>query len=190
MGRPKYSNRSTVDECKPFTSKFLKEHHYYVGGPRRGVAAWKSNGNPVGNVGFVVSTVENSAYVRFQYTLSPSKGRKTDFDYKVMLDSTPCFFGGHRWWFICPGVAGRSCNRRVGVLHLKGPYFGCRHCHNLTYTSCKESDKRISALRKDEELLLSYFNSTDLSKKLLAMKAERKGPMDLKKSLKNKNPYL
>jgi pyruvate-formate lyase-activating enzyme len=27
-------------------------------------------------------------------------------------------------------------------------YFGCRHCHNLTYQSCKEHDKRVDALAK------------------------------------------
>jgi hypothetical protein len=31
----------------------------------------------------------------------------------------------------------------VGELHLPphGRYFGCRHCHDLTYTSCQESRK-------------------------------------------------
>jgi hypothetical protein len=43
---------------------------------------------------------------------------------------------------VCPlRVDGRSCGRRVGKLYLPpaGGYFGCRHCHDLTYTSCQES---------------------------------------------------
>jgi hypothetical protein len=56
-----------------------------------------------------------------------------------------------RWWFVCPLVVnGRPCNRRVGKLYLPGAsrYFGCRHCYDLTYTSCQEHDKRVDRLRK------------------------------------------
>jgi len=37
----------------------------------------------------------------------------------------------------------------VGKLHLPGRarYFGCRHCHDLTYTSCQESRKRDAFYR-------------------------------------------
>jgi len=46
-----------------------------------------------------------------------------------------------RYWFICPlSVNGVYCGRRVGTLYLAsgGPYFGCRHCYNLTYESRNE----------------------------------------------------
>jgi hypothetical protein len=33
----------------------------------------------------------------------------------------------------------------VRKLYLSGKYFGCRHCHNLTYRSCQESDSRVYA---------------------------------------------
>jgi len=52
--------------------------------------------------------------------------------------------GKLRWWFICPLVVNeRPCGRRVRKLYLPGGgrYFGCRHCYNLTYTSCQESHK-------------------------------------------------
>jgi hypothetical protein len=29
----------------------------------------------------------------------------------------------------------------VAKLYLPRRYFGCRHCHGLTYTSCQESHK-------------------------------------------------
>jgi hypothetical protein len=32
----------------------------------------------------------------------------------------------------------------VAVLYGAGKYFACRHCYDLTYTSCQESDKRVS----------------------------------------------
>jgi len=58
---------------------------------------------------------------------------------EVHLDWTPCNYGGLRPWFSC-----MNCGRMVAVLYLGGKYFACRHCYNLTYTSCQESDSRFS----------------------------------------------
>jgi hypothetical protein len=33
----------------------------------------------------------------------------------------------------------------VRKLYLAGRYFGCRHCHDLTYASTQQSDKRVYA---------------------------------------------
>jgi hypothetical protein len=71
-------------------------------------------------------------------------------DYRVSLSATQPRFGGLRWWFLCPLIVkGRPCNRRVGKLYLppRAHYFGCRHCHELTYRSCQESRKYDSLYR-------------------------------------------
>ena len=110
----------------------------------------------------MVSTVEGDEYIRFQYTQTDKcTGEKTDLDYKVALTWTPCYFGGRRWWFICPLVINRcECGRRVGALYLDGgKYFGCRHCYNLTYESSKESHKfdrlfwRLGISKKQAKIL-------------------------------------
>ena len=63
-------------------------------------------------------------------------------DYRVRLVTTTPTYGGLRWWFICPLVInGVECNRRVRKLYLYGRYFGCRHCHNLTYRSSQEAHR-------------------------------------------------
>jgi hypothetical protein len=124
--------------------KFLNEHHYFDDGVRWGGMRWTRHGEETGNISFTVSTVEGDEYIRFRYTQTDRhSGEKSDLDYKARLDSTPCNLGGRRWWFICPLVVnGRACNRRVGVLYVAGgTYFGCRHCHDLTYESSKESHK-------------------------------------------------
>jgi len=56
----------------------------------------------------------------------------------IPLQKTFLCSGGHRWWFTCPIT---DCGRRVGVLYLPpgGDFFGCRHCHDLTYRSSQES---------------------------------------------------
>ena len=46
---------------------------------------------------------------------------------KIPLCTTPCFFGGWRYWFEC------SCRRRVGILYLLNRRFYCRACGNLAY---------------------------------------------------------
>jgi hypothetical protein len=124
--------------------QFLNKHRYFDGGVRCGVCNWSRNGEQTGTIGFMVSTLEGDEYVNFQYTNTDrNTDEKTELDYKVKIVSTPCNYGGRRWWFICPlAVNGYICNRRVGVLYLaSGKYFGCRHCYNLTYESCRESHK-------------------------------------------------
>lgn len=144
MGRSSYSDRLTTNECKSLSVKFLNQHHYFDGGVRWGGCSWNRSGEKTGNIGFAVSTTPEDEYIRFQYTQTNHyTGEKSEMDYKARITSTLCNLGGQRWWFICPLVVnGRACNRRVGVLYLgNGKYFGCRHCHNLTYESSKESHK-------------------------------------------------
>ena len=148
MGRWSYSDRQTVEDCKSLSTMFLNKHCYFDGGVRWGGCKWSPNGKYTESIGFTVSTIEGEEYIRFQYTQTDRHTNdKTDLDYKVRLTWTPCHFGGRRWWFICPLVVnGQACNKRVGVLYFSsGKYFGCRHCNNLTYESCKESHKNHCA---------------------------------------------
>jgi hypothetical protein len=61
-------------------------------------------------------------------------------EYSVFLMTSKLASGGVRWWFQCPL---KGCGRRVGKLYLPpgASYYGCRHCHNLTYQSCRDSHK-------------------------------------------------
>jgi len=89
------------------------------------------------------------ARVRLSYSwIWTATGRHESAACTVWLTTTRPHFGGLRWWFCCPlRVEGRPCGRRVGKLYLPpgGRYFGCRHCHGLTYTSCQDS-RRFDAL--------------------------------------------
>jgi hypothetical protein len=78
------------------------------------------------------------------------KSANAKLDYTVRLVTTGCHLGGVRWWFICPLSRNEvTCGRRVRKLYLHGKYFGCRRCHDLSYTSCQESDSRVyAALRQ------------------------------------------
>jgi hypothetical protein len=92
-----------------------------------------------------VNTLGWPAWVRLSYTLTASG---EEIDYRVPLTATRPRFGGLRWWFACPLiVGGRPCGRRSGKLYLRGRYFGCRRCHDLTYTSCRESHTYDGVIR-------------------------------------------
>jgi len=55
--------------------------------------------------------------------------------------------GGTRPWFLCPAS---GCERRVAILY-GGTVFACRHCHQLTYPSQRES-KVDRATRRAEKI--------------------------------------
>jgi len=110
--------------------------------------------------------------VRLSYANPEAKGEQKELKYDVRLTTTRPRFGGLRWWFLCPLLSdGRPCGRRVGKLYLppRGRYFGCRQCHNLTYKSCQEHDKRVDFLRKNPAALealgakLEHASVTQLS---------------------------
>jgi hypothetical protein len=93
------------------------------------------------DITYEVNTIEVAPWVRLHYSF---KATGDALDYKVRLATTRPQFGGIRWWFICPLIVnGVPCGRRVGKLYLapRARHFGCRHCHELTYTSCQESHK-------------------------------------------------
>jgi len=87
---------------------------------------------------------ENRPILTLKYEVD-QEGKRKRIREPVPLQATQPYFGGDRWWFTCPLVVdGQPCQRRVGKLYIPpgGTYFGCRHCHDLTYRSCQESHKR------------------------------------------------
>lgn len=94
-----------------------------------------------------------------EITYSPAE--HTERTQRVRLTQSPCYFGGNRWWLLCP-----SCNRRVFKLYLIEQYW-CRHCHNLTYRSRKRNKRSptypvIQELNRQDQLekLLKHFRTT------------------------------
>src|SRR5262249_61760480 len=88
--------------------------------------------------------------LRLSYSFTRSGSAPEPLDYDIDLATTRPRFGGLRWWFLCPG-----CDGRVGKLYLPPGerLFSCRKCHDLTYTSCQQHDRRVDALRRNPEQL-------------------------------------
>jgi len=141
MGRYYFDAKTTVEQATQLSIFKLKEfgllegYHFTTLTWTRRLSGKKSS------VGLVVD-VTGEPYIKVNYTITDrSTGEKTDYDYKISLTTTPCHFGGVRYWFICPlSVNGVYCGRRTGTLYLAsgGNYFGCRHCYNLSYESRNE----------------------------------------------------
>jgi hypothetical protein len=95
--------------------------------------------------------------LRLAYSVRGHDGEWRLLDYSVEIVSTPCHFGGLRYWFTCPlGVNSRLCGRRCRCLYLPygSEYFGCRECHRLTYQSRRmHRDKIWDAYGKHREYM-------------------------------------
>jgi hypothetical protein len=128
-----------------------------------------------GAMGFIIEPRENDGFIfRVSYTITRREGDKQDFDYPLELQTTRPHYGGRRWWFTCPLVVnGLPCYRRVSKLYLPpgAKYLGCRHCYDLTYRSCQESDKRINRLVRNPMALMAAAQSPGLKSALLVLKA-------------------
>jgi hypothetical protein len=135
--------------------------------------SWSQNGKKVASILVFVERLRGHLAIRLSYTVTIG-GEKVDRNYPVLMSTTPSNLpsnAGWRWWFVCPlTVNGQSCFRRVGVLYSHSGWFGCRHCHNLTYRSCKESDSRVSRLASGL-LDLNQLRDGNFSDMLLALKA-------------------
>jgi len=126
-----------ADGLKKIDIPFLKKQGYLKNSWASGTMTWSRNGTTTGSVGIQSVIRDDEKYIRIYYTQTDhSTGQKTDFDYQIPLVTTPCYFGGFRYWFQCPWYAnGVHCQKRVGVLYLGDKYFACRHCYLLTYES-------------------------------------------------------
>lgn len=151
-------SKNKTDDTKKISTSFLKKHGYFHGW-RAGTITWTRSGRwgeSESSVGIVISTLEGDNYLHITYTQTDrDTNEKRDFDYKIPLTTTPCRYGGKRYWFVCPWHKnGVYCGKRVGKLYMGGDYFACRHCYELTYDSRNLSGwaKRFGSVVSEPEL--------------------------------------
>jgi hypothetical protein len=167
--------KQEAEQSNSLSIFWLKKNGYLPigGGWRSGGIKWthKWSGNE-SSIGFTVMTDEQDNwnednYVRLQYArTNPQTGEKENMDYKVPLTSTPCNYGGVRYWFVCPLYKnGQYCGRRVGVIYSIGKWFGCRHCGEIAYRAQFEGGNfRAGSItepqveRAREEVRRKYYN--------------------------------
>jgi hypothetical protein len=164
-----HSKKDTVDSSRMLSIFDFKREGLLNPDQRcTGIWTWRNavTNEKSASMGFEINTLNKPAWVRVHYTITRWSGEKQDYDYKILLPTTPCNFGGVRYWFMCPLlINGRFCRRRVGKLYLPpgGQYYGCRHCYDLTYESSQENDKRVNALKKlGSRVILEGMNNGEI----------------------------
>jgi hypothetical protein len=91
---------------------------------------WTRNGE---QTGFITIRPEDDR-LNLMYRSRSAGEDWVDYEYPVLLERTPCRYGGERVWFRCPA---RGCGRRVAILY-GGAIFACRRCRDLAYPSQRE----------------------------------------------------
>ncbi len=166
-----FMSKNEADDARKITTSFLKKHGYFKYGWRSGTITWTQSGFGGEHKSSVSiqTSIGDEGYLRIYYTQTDrDTDEKKDFDYKIPLTTTPCRYGGKRFWFTCPWYkSGKYCGRRVGTLYKDGDYFACRHCYDLTYSS-KKTNRRYN--------LFPLFNVLTLQKKMEDLEETIKRP--------------
>lgn len=150
MGRTYWSSKTESDYLLKLNIYWLRKNDYFSSPcVKSGTITWttRSTGHQ-NNISIEVNTIKENKYIKLIYTQTDrDTEEKKDFDYQMSITTTPCHFGGHRYWFECGLLAkGRYCGRRVATLYKNGDYFGCRHCHNLSYSSRNVNHRNVYSL--------------------------------------------
>ncbi len=93
---------------------------------------WRRDGEQVGSIGLHIDVGRS---VRFDFTQT-RQGEPRQVSVTAWLDSTPCTYGGSRWWWRCP-----SCSRRCARLFIVTGGLGCLRCLRMSHLS-----QRLSAI--------------------------------------------
>ena len=123
-----------------------------------GTSRWLRNEQVVSSLEFQFELSADGLVMTLHYSV---QGEAVRLPIMIQKSVTP--FGGARHWFTCPlRRNGIACLRRCHKLYAApgSKYFGCRHCMNLTYQSCRESHQfermfgQLSKLGMEQELAL------------------------------------
>ncbi|HQU43783.1 MAG TPA: hypothetical protein PK867_13285 [Pirellulales bacterium] len=135
-----HDKKTTIEDCHALDLGVLERDGAFAPW-RSGRYRWLVGERETGSIGYRVEQRHGGQHwLVLDYVWGEAKERVV---IPVALETTRPHFGGVRWWGRCPlAVNGVACNRRARKLYLRGRYFGCRHCHNLTYKSCQESHQR------------------------------------------------
>jgi hypothetical protein len=165
----RWNKRGTVNDGLSLDINQLGRDGLIVQDYAAGSLRWQNTytGEETASIGFILEPLgEDGLTMRLHYTRTGRNGEKDNLTYSIVLQTNRPHYGGRRYWFTCPlTVNGWPCRRRVGKLYLPpgGKYFGFRHCYNLTYKSCQESDKRINFYGKNPAAMKAAMDGDRLS---------------------------
>jgi hypothetical protein len=170
MGRQKWTNRLTVEECPIL----LCMNAFYRGGlfdvppgsPMMvtwpGIEGW----SPTTRMECYLAH-SGSSGLRI---VIPDQLARPGFSFEaqsIRLTRTRPHLGGERYWFLC------DCARRAGRIYLPPGQriFRCRRCYYLTYRSAQTHDQREYDLARDMSQWSATLHSEKVGQRLMAIGA-------------------
>lgn len=133
--------RSTTDDLRRFSVHQIARHGLKVAGARF-IWRWPRDGEPVASIGARVKGDAESAELLLEYKLNGEPIAQ-----RIRLLSSPCQFGGARWFGICP-----STGRRVAHLYIGPSGALSRHAYRLAFDSSRECAVDRSLRRRNKAL--------------------------------------
>lgn len=109
------------------------------------------NDSPTGTMGYSAYYDDSRLYkINLSYTMVDSGVTRNQ---DINVTTLPCYYGGYRYYFICP-----DCLNICLKIYLDNTYLKCRKCHHLTY----ESNNRSHKIRDMNKIfsLLDIYGST------------------------------
>ncbi len=152
----RWDKQSTFEEQLTVNIHYLKKQGWL----RNGISLtlrWTCGEEESGSVGYRCL----GDRVVFNFSVSSYGDDPEHYEKTVWLTHTPCNYGGTRPWFSCP-----HCQRRIGVLVIRGEYVVCRDCAKVRYACQQESkiDRASRRIRKIQKRLGNddWYNVLDL----------------------------
>jgi len=129
-----------VEDCLALdTTSFRK--NWRVNQPdTRGTLSWQDgNRQTQSSASYSLTRGAGQATLKLLYFSTPPRTEM------INLVPTRPYYGGKRWWFICPACGGRA---RKLFLPPGGSSFRCRPCYGLTYRSSVERKTTWETIRR------------------------------------------
>jgi hypothetical protein len=150
-GSGRQSDLPSTSEAKRVDIRYIRKQGWLYSGAR-GSLSWTRGGEASGNVAY---RIQGDTFT-LDYKVREYEDQWEQVVLDVALLTTPCRYGGHRYYFQCPN---QHCRRRCEVLYSVGKYFLCRKCCGYLYKSqvCHPLDRiRIAKEKIGDRIFEDY----------------------------------
>ena len=107
----KKDRKRTVEDCLSIDSRTMARSNSLIDGAA-GIWVWRNGKNDIiGSIGYL----HQDGILTLQYAIDGQEIKQ-----HIRGTSTPCNYGKHRYWFLCPN---HGCNKRVAKLYLANGVF-------------------------------------------------------------------
>lgn len=169
MGRHRWTNRLTVEDCTLFlcVASFHRAEAFACPPGTTSALTWtRASGEWLGRL---ECRVEHSGLTGLAIYIRRKCARITASvdEQLVPVTTVRPHLGGKRFWFVC------ACGRRAGRLYLPPGQriFGCRRCCNLAYRSAQTHDQRLYDLARNPFALHLAIHGGNWKRFFFGMKA-------------------